>query len=191
MKWRRSRRQAADEQLPQAVDELFDPYHQRASISAGDKIIVQPGKALENIEFAMERVDTDIDTTVSIEDFLSPEEAWALVQDFRMGPTLAVHVVNTAMRIMSARYPAGLVRAPLPPEYDLRKLHPVPVSDQGHEIAKTVFNRRIASAADLTEDDIAAAMEPLETSGQIEVFMILFVMFGTKVGAMKHVTGIE
>jgi hypothetical protein len=100
-------------------------------------------------------------------------------------------VVNTAMRIMSARYPAELVRAPLPPEYDLRKLHPVPVSDQVHEIAKTVFNRRITSAADLTEDDIASAMEPLDTTGQIEVFMSLFLMFGTKVGAIKHVTGIK
>src|SRR5437870_4181890 len=106
MKWRRSRRQPPDEQLPQAVGELADPYHQRASISAGDQIIIQPGKVLENIEFAMERVDTDIDTTVSIEDFLSLDEAWTLVQDFRMGPTLAVRVVNTAMSIMSARYPA-------------------------------------------------------------------------------------
>jgi hypothetical protein len=136
-------------------------------------------------------VDTNIETPVSIEDFVSPEEAWTMVEGFRMGPTLAVHVVNTAMTIMSARYPAKLVRAPLPPQYDLRKLHPVPISDQGHEIAKTVFNRRITSAADLTEDDIAAAMEPLATHGQTEVFMGLFWMFGTKVGAMKHVTGIQ
>jgi hypothetical protein len=170
---------------------LADPYHQRASVSAGDRIMVQPGKVLENVEFAMERVDTDIDTTVSIDDFLSLEEAWAMVQDFRMGPTLAVHVVNTAMNIMSARYPAKLVRAPLPPQYDLRKLQPLPVSDQVHEIAKTVFNQRIASAADLTEDDAAAALEPLDVQGQTEVFIALFLMFGTKVGAMKHVTGIE
>jgi hypothetical protein len=191
MKRRRSRRLPPDEQLPQAVSELLDPHHQRASMNADDKIVIEPGKVLENIAWAMERVDTDIETPVSVEDFLSPEEGWVMVQDFRMGPTLAVHVVNTAMRIMSARYPAKLVRAPLPPEYDLRKLQPFPISDQGHEIAKTVFNRRIASAADLTEDDIAAAMEPLDTHGQTEVFMGLFWMFGTKVGAIKHVTGIK
>lgn len=64
MKRRRSRRQPPDEELPQAVSEFVDPYHQRASISAGGEIIVQPGKVLENIEFALERVDTDIDTPV-------------------------------------------------------------------------------------------------------------------------------
>jgi hypothetical protein len=114
-----------------------------------------------------------------------------MVQSFRMGPTLAVQVVNTAMRIMSGRYPAELVRAPLPPQYDLRELHPLPISDQEHEIAKTVFNRRITGTADLTEDDIAAAMEPLDSKGEIEVFMALFLMFGGKVGAIKQVTGIE
>lgn len=69
-------------------------------------------------------MDNDIDTPVAIEDVSSVEEGWVLANDFRMEPTLAVHVVNTAMRIMSARYPAELVRAPLPPEYDLRKLQP-------------------------------------------------------------------
>jgi hypothetical protein len=191
MKWRRSRREPPDEQLLQAVSEFVDPYHERASIRAGGKIVVQPGKVLENIEFAMERVDTDIDTTVSIEDFASPEELWTVVQSFRMGPTLAVQVVNTAMRIMSARYPAELVRAPLPAQYDLREFQPLPVSNEEHEIAKTVFNRRITGTADLTEDDIAAAMEPLDSKGEMEVFMALFLMFGTKVGAIKQVTGID
>jgi hypothetical protein len=33
-----------------------------------------------------------------------------------MRPLLVVHVANTAMRIMSARYPEDLIRRPLPPD---------------------------------------------------------------------------
>jgi hypothetical protein len=47
---------------------------------------------------------------------------------------------NTAMKIMSARYPADLIRRPQPPEYDLRKLTPQQISDREQEIAKAIFN---------------------------------------------------
>ena len=90
----------------------------------------------------------------------------------------------------SARYPLELVRAPLPPQYDLRKLAPLPITGQQHEVAKTIFNRRAASAADLTVDDVAE-LELLSMVDQMQIFVALFYMFGTKVGAMKHRTGIE
>jgi hypothetical protein len=175
----------------QAVGELLDQYHPRASISEGDQMLIQPGKVLANIAFAMERVDTDIDTPVSIEEDVAPvDELVTMVQNLRLGPTLAVHVVNTAMRIMSARYPAELARRPLTPEYDLRKVVPLTITDQQHEIAKTIFNRRTTSTADLAEDDVAE-LEPLGWADQVQVFVALFYMFGSKVGAMKYRTGIE
>jgi hypothetical protein len=181
-----------DEQAQQAVSELLDQHHPRASLSEGDRMVMVPGKALENIAFAMERVDTDITTPVSIEaDVISLDELMNLIQNLRMGPSLAVHVVNTAMRIMSARYPAELVGAPLPPQYDLRKILALTISDQQHEIAKTIFNRRSTSTTDLTEDDVTAELESLDVAGQMQVFVTLFYMFGTKVGAIKHHTGIE
>ena len=171
---------------------MLDQHHLRASLSDGDRMVMVPGKVLENIAFAMERVDVDITTPVSIDaDVVSIEELLSLIQNLRMGSSLAVHVVNTAMRIMSARYPAELVGTPLPPQFDLRELHPVTISDQQHEIAKKIFNRRITSTADLTEDDVAAELEPLDVAGQMQVFITLFYMFGTKVGAIKHRTGIE
>jgi len=102
-----------------------------------------------------------------------------------------VHVVNTAMKIMSARYPAELARRPLPPDYDLRKLlGQLTVSDQEHEIAKKIFNQRTISIADLPEDDIAADLEPLAPAEQMTVFVTLFYMYGTKVGAIKHRMGV-
>jgi uncharacterized ParB-like nuclease family protein len=104
---------------------------------------------------------------------------------------LAVHVVNTAMRIMSARYPAELVRRPLPPEYDLRKILALPIDDQDQAIAKVIFNRRAESTVDLTEDDISADLEPLDVPATVTIFVALFYMYGTKIGAMKHRTGIE
>ena len=181
-----------DPEGKRAVDELLDRYHPRASISGVDGMVVAPSQVLDNVATAMERVDIDIDTPISIEEDVVPfDELASLVQSMAMGPTLAVHVVNTAMRIMSARYPAELVHAPLPPQYDLRKLHPMPIDDLHHEIAKTIFNRRAASTADLTEADVAAELEPLKVEGQMGVFVALFYMFGTKVGAMKFRTGIE
>jgi len=176
----------------QAVGELLDRYHPRASLHDGDKLLFEPSKVLDNISSAMKRVDIDIDTEISIEeDVASFDEIVGMIQTLRLGPTLAVEVVNTAMRIMSARYPAELVRTPLPPGYDLRKLLALTISDQEHEIATTIFNRRTTSAADLTEDDVAADLEPLVVSGNMTVFVALFYMYGTKVGAMKHRTGIE
>lgn len=179
-----------DEQSQQA-SEFVDPYHRRASLHDGDRVIIQPGKVLNNITEAIERVDLDINTEVSIEDdVVTVDELMSLIQNLLLGPTLAVHVVNTAMRIMSARYPAELVRTPLPPEYDLRKILALNVTDQQHTIAKSIFNQRTTSATDLTEDDIAGQLEPLAVPDQMELFVTLFYMYGTKVGAMKHRTGI-
>jgi hypothetical protein len=55
----------------------------------------------------------------------------------------------------------------------------------------TIFNRRTTSAADLTEDEVAEDLDPLDLPGTMTVFVALFYMYGTKVGAIKHRTGIE
>jgi hypothetical protein len=193
MRWfgrRRDRRHEEAER--QAVAELLDGDHHRASVRGGDQVMVNAGKVLENVALAMERVDLDINTEISIEEDVARfEELVTLVDTLRCGPTLAVHVVNTAMRIMSARYPAELVGRPLPPEYDLRKLTPLQIDTQHQEIAKKIFNRRTASAADLTEDDVIGDFHALDPPDQIQVFIVLFSMYGHKVGAMKYTTGIE
>ena len=97
----------------QQFSEFLDRDHPRSSVEDGGRIIVNPGQVLENITMTMERVDVDIDTPVSIEDMLSTDELMVLVGTLHLGPALAVHVVNAAMKIMSARYPAELARRPL------------------------------------------------------------------------------
>jgi hypothetical protein len=196
MKWRRRRSGTPEEPDPedgtqQAFSELADGYHPRASVDASDRLYVAPAQVLENIALAMERVDLDIDTLVSIkEDVASAEEVLFLIKTLRMGPALAVHVVNTALRIMSARYPAELVGAPLPPQYDLRNVVPLTLTDEQQQTAKTIFNQRTASTADLTDDDIAGLLGGMDWEGQTQVFIALFYMYGTKVGALKYRTGI-
>jgi hypothetical protein len=171
---------------------MLDPHHPRASTDDGDRIVIVPGKVLENIALAMERVDNDISTPVSIEEDVAPlGELVIIVQRLGLGPSLAVHVVNNAMAIMSARYPADLVRRPLPSEYDLRQLVPlVPLSDRLQEPAKEIFNRRTGGAGDLDEEDVPE-LDSLGWEDQLQVFIALFFMFGTKVGALKYTTGIE
>jgi hypothetical protein len=183
---------AAGGQPQQAVRELLDRYHHRASISDGERLMLDPSQVLENIALAMERVDNDINTPISIEeDVASLSELAGLIQGMMMGPLLAVHVVNTALKIMSARYPTELVDNPLPPEYDLRKLFPLQLDDREHEVAKAIFNRRTTAGADLDAADVTDELEALGVAGQLQVLVCLIYMYGTKVGAMKHRTGIE
>jgi hypothetical protein len=198
MKWFRKKRNGADEPGPEAqesieaVRELLDRHHQRASISDGDSFLVDPAKVLENIALAMERVDVDIDTPISIEqDVVALDELRVLIDGMRLGPLITAHVVNTAMRIMAARYPLELVRRPLPAQYHLRELYPLTLDDREHETAKAIFNQRTRSDVDLDHQDVHAALEPLGTEGQIQVFVALFFMYGSKIGAMKERTGIE
>lgn len=188
------RRNRTDEPDPneRMAKELMDQYHRRASLADGDRMVIAPGKVLENIAEAMERVDLDIDTAISIEeDVASHDELLMLVERLAMGPALAVHVVNNAMRIMEARYPPALVHGPLPPHYDLRRISPIEISDHLHGIAVNIFNQRTVSPADLSPDDITADFAPLDGADQMTVFVALFYMYGTKVGALKNVTGID
>lgn len=191
MNWRDRGTGEAD--MRDALGQLHDPYHSRASVSEGDTIVIVPAKVFGNIELAMERLDNDIDTPVGIEDDVaSSQELLVLIQALGMGPTLAVHVVNTAMRIMLARYPVELVRATLPAQYDLRLHLPLlTLTDQQHRAARVIFNRRMASDSDLTEYDVTPELESLDWVGQMAVFVALFYMFGSKVGALKRVTGMS
>ncbi|RBM17944.1 hypothetical protein DI005_20665 [Prauserella sp. PE36] len=174
-----------------AAIEFINRDHPRASINDGEKILLNPAQVLDNISHAMERLDLDINTPISIEeDVAALTELHTMVLNLMMGPTLAVHVVNTALRIMSARYPAELVTNPLPAEYDLRKIIPLPLDDHAHDLAKKIFNQRTTAATDLVEDDLYDLYEPLDVPTQLQVFNALFYMYGTKIGALKHRTGI-
>lgn len=176
----------------ESVAELLDPDHPRASLSDGDRMLIEPGRVLHNIVQAMEQVNRDIDTPISIEeDVASLKELVSMIEHMMMGPSLAIHVVNNALQIMTAgTYPEALVRAPFPPEYDLRKLFPVfRVNDELHETARTIFNQRTARETDLTEADVDTLFEPLDRNDQLQIFCALFYMYGTKIGAMKHRMG--
>lgn len=192
-KRRKGRDGEAGEPSGQAVEELLNASHRRASLTGGGRIVVEPGQVLRNITEAMERVDLDINTEISIEDDVARfDEIYSMIQSMRMGPMLAVHVVNEAVRIMAPRYPADLVNRPLPPEYDVRKILPaMALDDTEHDTAKQIFNRRLTSSADLTQDDVQNDLEPLDAGGQAQVFIALFLMYGHKVGAIKDRTGIE
>lgn len=128
----------SDEQTQQEVSELIDPYHRRTSVHEDDKLFIEPGQVLDNIALAMERVDNDIDTSVSNEeDVAAADEIQSMIESKLLGPALAVHVVNTVMQIMSAANPPTL-SPPLPPEYDLRKL--LSRSRTKNTRSRTIFN---------------------------------------------------
>ncbi|KOV78062.1 hypothetical protein [Nocardia sp. NRRL S-836] len=178
--------------LDRETQELLDPHHHRASVHLGDKIIVDPVQVLENVAMAMERLDLDIDTPVSIEeDVATLDELVAMVDHFDKGPALVAHTLNTAARVMNARYPAELVRHPLPPDCDLRRLFHADVDERCQDIARAVFNRRLAETADVRDTQVAVDLDGLSAPQRIEVFMAVFFLYGTKIGALQNRTGIR
>ncbi|WP_143035781.1 hypothetical protein [Lentzea fradiae] len=185
-----------DDLLPLRLDretqELLDPHHHRASARLGDRFVVDPGQVLENVAMAMERLDLDISTPVSIEeDVATLDELVAMVEHFDRGPELVAHVLNTAARVMNARYPAELVRHPLPPDCDLRRLFHADVDERCQDIARAVFNRRLAENADVRDTEIAVDLDGLSSQQRIEVFMAVFFLYGTKIGALQNRTGLR
>jgi hypothetical protein len=182
------------EDAPEEVREFMDRGHQRASVADGDRMMLDPGQVLTNIENTMRRVHADINTHVSVADDLASEkELMVMMGELMMAAPLIVFLVNTGMAVMkTGGYPDELVTTPLPDHYDITALVPsLQVNERQHEIAKAIFNTRTTSPADLTEDDVDEILEPLDLAGKIEVFIILFWMWGTKIGAMKNVTGTD
>ncbi|MFD9704464.1 hypothetical protein [Lentzea sp. NPDC059081] len=178
--------------LDREAQELLDPHHHRASAHLGDRLVVDPEQVLENVAMAMERLDLDIGTPVSIEeDVATLEELVAMVDHFGKGPLLVAHTLNTAARVMTARYPAELVRHPLPPDCDLRWLFHADVDERSQDVARAVFNRRLAEDADVRYTEVAVDLDGLSSQQQIEVFMAVFFLYGTKIGALQNRTGIR
>lgn len=171
----------------QAVDELLDHYHPRASVVDGETLTIDPGKVLDNIALAMERVELDITTPISLEeDVVTFDELATLIATMGLGPAIAAHVVNTAMRIMSSgRYPEQLVRFPIPENFGPREMPGLRLSHEQLTIAKEIFNQRTSSAADLTEDE-TARVGNLDVDGQAQVFVALFHMYAIKLSVIQH-----
>jgi len=53
-------------------------------------MLIEPGKVLANIALAMERVDTDINTPISIEDDVAPVDELMSLAQIGFGASLAV-----------------------------------------------------------------------------------------------------
>ncbi|MEU7474545.1 hypothetical protein AB0A63_01090 [Lentzea sp. NPDC042327] len=178
--------------LDREAQELLDPHHHRASAHLGDRFVVDPAQVLANVAMAMERLDLDIATPVSIEDDVATlDELVAMVDHFGKGAELIAHALNTAARVTTARYPAELVRHPLPPDCDLRMLFHAEVDERSQDVARAVFNRRLAEPADVRETEVAVDLDGLTSQQQIEVFMAVFFLYGIKVGALQNRTGIR
>ncbi len=88
MRWFRWLGRRAEDSDPneQEARDLLDRYHRRASLTDGNRMFIAPDKVLENITEAVERVDIDINTAISIEeDIASPDELLTLVERFMIG----------------------------------------------------------------------------------------------------------
>ncbi|WP_414945578.1 hypothetical protein [Amycolatopsis sp. cmx-11-32] len=152
------------------------------------------GQVLTNIENTMRRLHADINTEVSVDgDLANEKELMVMMGELMMASPLITFLVNTGMQIMTTGgYPAELVTKPLPDHYDITALIPsLKVTQRHHEIAITIFNMRTVSTRDLTEGDVDELLDSLDLAGKIEVFIILFWIWGTKLGAMKNVMGVD
>jgi hypothetical protein len=173
------------------ASEFLDQYHHRASVVENGQVMFDGGQILENITQAMERIDLDINTEISIEEDVASVTELSSMTKLGMGSLLMCHVVNTAMQIMLARYPEDLVRTPIPTDYDLRKIIAIDVKDDEHDLAKKILARRLGMTKDLDSTDIDDDLAGVSWQDQLQVFVALFYMFGNRLGAIKYTTGIE
>ncbi|MGZ3145708.1 hypothetical protein ACVDFE_27685 [Lentzea chajnantorensis] len=65
------------------------------------------------------------------------------------------------------------------------------VDERSQDVARAVFNRRLAEPADVRETEVAVDLDGLTSQQQIEVFMAVFFLYGIKVGALQNRTGIR
>jgi hypothetical protein len=103
-----------DDSAREVVGELLDSYHHRASIVTGDdEMIIELGKVLENITLTMERWTT---TSRPRWGSRTPPPSRSSPASSRWG-WMAPGATrgNTAMQIMTARYPEELVSLPVHP----------------------------------------------------------------------------
>lgn len=196
MKWFGKKQEPSDEEpgraeADQRAGEFIDPYHHRASIVEDGRVMLDASQVLENIAQAMERIDNDINTPVSIEEDVASLEELGSMTQLHMGSLLMSQVVNTAMRIMLARYPEDLVRTPIPADYDVRNAIPIELDDEEHDLAKKILDRRLSMTEDLDSTDIDEDLASVSWQDQLQVFIALFFMFGNRLGAIKYTTGIE
>jgi hypothetical protein len=189
--WFRRKKVPRREQERRETRELLDPYADRASVTGpDDQFVVAPHKVLANIDLALERLDLDINAMVSIEDFASVYELMTLIDELGMGSMLLAHTVNTAFGVMLARYPEDLVRAPIPPQLDVRTIVSLTGTDREHELARRVFNRRAEAPAALDETESLPEVEGHSSPEVLTGFVLLYAMYGIKLNALKDRTGI-
>ncbi|ANY10639.1 hypothetical protein [Pseudonocardia sp. HH130630-07] len=170
--------------------EFWSDDHSRASVSENGRMTVAPQKVLTNIEQALERIDLDITVPFALEDVASAEELWVIVDQLSLGSMLLTHAANTAFGILLARYPEDLVRAPIPPELDVRTMTPFRGTDREHELARQVFNRRAGSRTDLDEvEELLPELDSHTSSEVITALLLLIVMYGLKVNALQRRAG--
>lgn len=182
--WRRREQAAAARS--REVAELHDPYHERSRVTDGEQMLVAPQKVLHNIELMMERVDNDIDVPVAFGDIAAPEEIAGLIENFAVGPVLCGHIVNTGARIMLGRYPEHMARAPLPPQFDLRRLTTMTLTDHQHDVTRAIVDCRAGADEDLDHDELRHELRDCSNFDQIQIVMALFATYGLKVGAIQH-----
>ena len=164
------------------------PSTSRASVSDDHTMMVDVGKVLDRMRSALERIDNDLDTPISIEDVAGLDELAGTMQIVTPA-VLLCHVTDTAKQIMATRYPLELIATPFPDQYDPRLLTPLQLDDEPCALAKRLFDQRMAVAGDLDPADFGSELSDLELGEAVQVFVALIVMFGHKLSGLKYVTG--
>jgi hypothetical protein len=148
--------------LLELVRQFRDLYDERATIIEGDRVVMDPGKVLENIRARMERIDLDPGTPWPLDQVMSWEEMAVLFDQLRMGPLVVAETAECARQILS-RWPADAVQHPIPPQARIEEFLPgTEMEVASQDLGRRVINRALAGPAEVetySELDEASAQD--------------------------------
>ena len=168
--------------------EFLDPWHPRASMET-DRIedtVVDPERVLDNIVLALHRLDVDLDSPSVLEPATITTTELAAMLDGGRAAQLIAHVLNTAVRLLTSRYPEAAARAPFSGHYDLQHLTPPAVDEAELALARELFNRRLADHEDIAPAAVAPELAPYDAGGLVRVLAAISVLYCHKLLVLKH-----
>lgn len=172
-----------DERVAREVEELLNPYGERAFVVEDQGALVDPGRILENVHQRMERVDLDPSTPWGPDSLISMDELTVMFVQLEMGHLVISQTAWFARQIL-ARWPAELVERPLPSEARIEMFLDGPkVDPTDGDTARRVLNRALASPDEVTTHPELDGMSNKEL---VVVWMALVFWFGIKSGALHQ-----
>lgn len=175
----------AHEPGDQGVEELISPYTEQTSMRFGDKLAVDPAKAVERAREGLERIQLDPDSGGSLSDIARAEDLAAILQMPWVNLLYLRSLIDNASELMqqhnARRYALMTFERFDPEQFGLDR------EERALRVVTEAFEKRRSKNAELFSDDVEELDAVADDIDQA-VFFCLYavVIFGVMVANTKR-----